>query len=58
MIQNVHQKLLSFSFLWLRDVNVRGCIQKFPELVDNEINNSSNEHTLRSNTKSYGVKTH
>jgi hypothetical protein len=35
---------------------VRGCIQKFPDWVDNEINN--NKHSLRSNTKDYGGKTH
>jgi hypothetical protein len=37
-------------------VNVRECIQKFPDRVDNEINN--NKHSLRSNTKGYGGKTH
>jgi hypothetical protein len=37
--------------------NVRGCIQKFPDWVDNEINNN-NKHSLRSNTKGYGGKTH
>jgi hypothetical protein len=34
----------------------RGCIQKFQDWVDNEIN--SNKHLLRSNTKVYGGKTH
>jgi hypothetical protein len=38
--------------------DVRGCIQKFPDWVDNEINNNSNKHPLRSNTKGYGGKTH
>jgi hypothetical protein len=28
---------------------MRGCIQKFPDWVDNEINNN-NKHSLRSNT--------
>jgi hypothetical protein len=37
---------------------VRGCIQKFPDWVDNEINNNNNKHSLRSNTKGYGGKTH
>jgi hypothetical protein len=37
---------------------VRGCIQKFPDQVDNEINNNNNKHSLRSNTKGYGGKTH
>jgi hypothetical protein len=35
---------------------VRWCIQKFPDSLDNEINN--NKHSLRSNTKDYGGKTH
>jgi hypothetical protein len=37
---------------------VRRCIQKFPDWVDNEINNSNYKHSLRSNTKGYGGKTH
>jgi hypothetical protein len=37
-------------------IQIRGCIQKFPDWVDNEINN--NKHLLRSNTKGYGGKTH
>jgi hypothetical protein len=32
-------------------------IQKFPDWVDNEINNS-NKHSLKRNTKGYGGKTH
>jgi hypothetical protein len=36
--------------------HVRGCIQKFPDWVDNEINNN-NKHSLRSSTKGYGGKT-
>jgi hypothetical protein len=35
---------------------VRVCTQKFPDWDDNEINN--NRHSLRSNTKGYGGKTH
>jgi hypothetical protein len=35
----------------------RGYIQKFPDWVDNEINNN-NKHSFRSNTKGYGGKTH
>jgi hypothetical protein len=38
--------------------NIRRCIQKFPDWVDNEINNDKNKHTLRSNIKGYGNKTH
>jgi uncharacterized protein YhjY with autotransporter beta-barrel domain len=38
----------------------RGRIQKFPDWVDNEINNNNNnnKHSLRSKTKGYGDKTH
>jgi hypothetical protein len=38
--------------------NIRGYIQKFPDCVDNEINNNNNnnKHSLRINTKDYGVK--
>jgi len=36
--------------------NTRGCIQKFPDWVDNEINN--NRHSLGSNTNAYGGETH
>jgi hypothetical protein len=35
---------------------IPGCIQKFPDWVDNEMYN--NKHSLRSNTKGYGGKTH
>jgi hypothetical protein len=37
---------------------VRGCILKFPDWVDNIININNNKHSLRSNTKGYGGKTH
>jgi hypothetical protein len=36
----------------------RGCIQKFPDRVDNEIYAYKNKHSLRSNKKAYGGKTH
>jgi hypothetical protein len=40
-------------------LNIRVCIQKFPDWVNNEINNNNNnKHSLRSNTKGYGDKTH
>jgi hypothetical protein len=49
-------------------ITIRGCIQKFPDWVDNEIKNDDDEnnnnnnnnikHALRSNTKGYGGKTH
>jgi hypothetical protein len=38
-------------------LQLRNCIQKFPDWVDNEIN-YNNKHSLRSNTKGYGDKTH
>jgi hypothetical protein len=39
--------------------HVQGCIQTFPNWVDYEINNNNkNKHSLRSNTKGYGGKTH
>jgi hypothetical protein len=37
---------------------LRGCIQKFQDWVDNEIQAYNNKHSLRSNTKGYGGKTH
>jgi hypothetical protein len=40
----------------LGNTDIPGCIQKFPDRVHNEINNS--KHWLRSNTKGYGGKTH
>jgi hypothetical protein len=39
-------------------LSIRRCIQKFPDWVDNEINNNKKKHSLRSNTKGYGGKTH
>jgi hypothetical protein len=39
----------------LRSSDMWGYIQKFPDWVDNEINN---KNSLRSNTKGYGGKTH
>jgi hypothetical protein len=42
---------------WRSYLELRRCIQKFPEWVGNEINNN-NKHSLRSNTKGYGGKTH
>jgi hypothetical protein len=39
-------------------VLIRECIQKFPDWMDDEINNNNNnKHSLRSNTKSCGCKT-
>jgi hypothetical protein len=36
---------------------LRGCIQKFPDWVDNEIYAYNNRHSLRSNTKGCGGRT-
>jgi hypothetical protein len=46
------------SVFRLRKQYIRGWIQKFTDWVDNEINNSNNKHSLRSDTKGYGGKTH
>jgi hypothetical protein len=35
-----------------------GCIQKSQDWVDNEIYAYNNKHSLRSNVKGYGGKTH
>jgi len=63
----IHVGIFSLIFLWqlLRRYHlnayfmgkVQGCIQKFLDWVDSEINNN-NKHSLRSNTKDYGSKTH
>jgi hypothetical protein len=41
---------------WISPALLRGCIQTFPDWVDNEIN--KNKHLLKNNTKGYGGKTH
>jgi len=41
-----------------RGMDVRGCIQKFQDWVDNEIYAYNKKHSLRSNIKDYGDKTH
>jgi hypothetical protein len=38
--------------------HIKGHIQKFPDSVNNEIYAYNNKHSLRSNTKGYGSKTH
>jgi hypothetical protein len=44
---------------WLYgSIHTQGCIQKFPEWFDNEMYAYDNKHSLRSNTKDYGGKTH
>jgi hypothetical protein len=39
-------------------VNIGGYIQKYPNWVDNKIYAYNNKHSLRSNTKGSGGKTH
>jgi hypothetical protein len=54
---SVESKLINLgNFLCPLYVFIRGRIQKFPDWVDNEINNN-NKYSLRSNTKGYGGKT-
>jgi hypothetical protein len=45
-------------FLKVKYVHIRECIQKFSDWFDNEIYAYNNKHSLRSNTKGYGGKTH
>jgi hypothetical protein len=49
---------IPLDLIIVRVLGVREYIQKFPVWVDNEINNSNNKHSLRSNTKGYGGKTY
>jgi hypothetical protein len=37
---------------------LRGCIQTFPDWVDNEMYTYNNKYSLKNNTKGYGGKTH
>jgi len=44
---------------WVKEGNlIPGCIENFPDWVDNEIYAYKSKHSLRSNTKGYGYKTH
>jgi hypothetical protein len=56
--RNRHSSRLSYSKHFLLETHVRGYIQKIPDWVDNEIYAYNNKHSLRSNTKGYGGKTH
>jgi hypothetical protein len=51
----VFQMQVTRRYMW--QLLIRGCIQKFPDWVDTEINNNNNNHSLRRNTKCYGGKT-
>jgi hypothetical protein len=51
------------SFLWRIWTNdssepIRGCIQKFPDWVDNKINNNNNNKRVEKQQNGYGGKTH
>jgi len=39
-------------------MTIRGCIQKYPESLDNDTYDYNNKHSLRNNTKDYCGKTH
>jgi hypothetical protein len=58
----VPQKAGNLLTLWLTisfsRMTLRGCIQKFPDWVDNEIYSYLWYYSLRSNTKGYGGETH
>jgi hypothetical protein len=41
-----------------RAIDVRGCIQKFPDWVEKEMYAYNSKHSLRSNTKGYGGDSH
>jgi hypothetical protein len=41
-----------------KKVDIQGSIQKFPDWVHNETCAYNSKHSLRSNTKGYGGKTH
>jgi hypothetical protein len=56
--QLIARLLLTQDSTTQKIADIRGSIQKFPDLVDNEINAYNNKQSLRSNIKGYGDKTH
>jgi hypothetical protein len=48
--------LITLTIRWR--IQIRECIQKFQDWVDNEIYAYNNKHLLRSNKEGYGGKTH
>jgi hypothetical protein len=48
--------VISSASISTLSLNIWGCIRKFPDWVDNEIN--YNKHSLRNNTNGYGGKSH
>jgi hypothetical protein len=55
MFENVS---ISSTEFMVEYIHIWGCIQKFPNWIYNEIYAHKNKHSLRSNTKGYGDKTH
>jgi hypothetical protein len=56
----IYKRYLEWIF-WFYQIRtaVRGCIEKSPDWVENEIIHAyNNKHSLRSNAKGYGGKTH
>jgi hypothetical protein len=53
-----YEDTLTYEKQCLIQLCERGCIQKFPDWVDNEIYAYNNKHSLRNNPKDYGGKTH
>jgi hypothetical protein len=65
MLDDLHQirchVFITLQNSWLHDdllCVIEGCIQKFPDWVDNEIYAYLYYYSLRSNTKGCGGKTH
>jgi len=63
---SIFQMLANFLIgVWIQSseedctwTNILGCIQNYPDWVDNDKDDYNNKHSLRSNTKDYGGKTH
>jgi hypothetical protein len=53
-----HFRALEMEAARKSDTLVRGCIEKFPDWVDNEMYAYNNKHLLISNTSGYCDKTH
>jgi hypothetical protein len=58
LLGETYEKYVTLDkFVFLEhNITIRGCIQKFPDWIDNVTNNNNNKHSLRSNTKGYGGK--
>jgi len=55
MAVNILSSIFDLCIQYFLSIYIRGCIQKFPDCFDNEINSN---HSLRRNTKGYGCKIH